>query len=230
MSKQDRQGARTPAELMSRYNFGKTFAEVMGFAESAQKTAEEAKETASKVDEKLTPEEIFNILTNNGKCQGLYRGEDGELYVNASYLATGVISSADGTVKIDLKNNCVTVDGKRKATVDGVTKDYKTQVVIAASGVKIFGENREGEMEETLNFEGGVGGVPAGIVNYALQESIGLVIATVSGVLTLGTSEAATEIAGSSVSIDSPTFDIRILRKQVYWKDNGNGTYTLCGS
>ena len=229
MSKQDRQGARNIAEFMSRYNFGKTFSEVMGFAESAQKSAEAASQTASELEKKLTSEEIFNLLTNNGKCQGLYRGEDGELYINASYLATGVISSADGTVKIDLKNNCVTVDGKRRATVNGVAKDYKTQVVLSASGMKIFGENSEGEMEETLNFDGGVGGVPAGITNNAWKESVGLLIAAVSGVLTLGTSEASTKIAGSSVSIDSPTEDVSVLGKQVSWKSNGDGTYTLVG-
>lgn len=32
MSKQDRQGARTPADLERRYSFGKTFAEVLGIA------------------------------------------------------------------------------------------------------------------------------------------------------------------------------------------------------
>lgn len=229
MSKQDRQGARTLAELMSRYNFGKSFAEVMGFAEAAQKAADEASESVSKLDKKLSPDEIFLRLTNNGKSQGLYRGDDGELYISASYIATGTLTSSDGTVKIDLGNNCVTVDGKRRVTVNGIQRDYKTQVVLSASGMKIFGENSEGEMEETLNFEGGVGGVPAGITNYAWAESVGLVIAAVSGVLTLGTSEAGTQIIGSSVSIDSPTGVAYILGKQVYWKDNGDGTYTFCG-
>lgn len=240
MSKQDRQGARNIAEFMSRYNFGKSFAEMFGLAKEAKRVAEEAKTTASKPAQNLTHEEIFNLLTKNGALQGLYRGEDGELYVNASYIVTdeflanliktGVITSKDGSVKIDLANNCVTVDGKRRATIDGVAKDYKTQVVISASGTKIFGENSAGEMEETLNFEGGVGGLPAGITNYAWKESVGLVIAALSGVLTLGTSEAGTEIAGSWVSVDSPTGDVRIFGKQVYWKDNGDGTSTLCGS
>lgn len=38
MSKQDRQGARTPADLERKYNFGKTFAELMGLALDAQKS------------------------------------------------------------------------------------------------------------------------------------------------------------------------------------------------
>lgn len=227
-SKQDRQGARTIAELNSRYNFGKSFAEAMDLAEAAQKTADDASESVSKLDEKLSQDEIFNRLTNNGKSQGLYRGEDGELYVNASYIATGILTSSDGTVKIDLRNNRVTVDGKRSATVNGITRDYKTQVIISASGMKIYGENGEGEMEEVIDFGGGVGGKPAGIINPSWLENTGLVIATASGVLTLGDSEAGTEISGSRVSIDSPTGDVSILGKQVYWKDNGDGTSTLC--
>lgn len=38
MSKQDRQGVRTPADLERKYNFGKTFAELMGLALDAQKS------------------------------------------------------------------------------------------------------------------------------------------------------------------------------------------------
>lgn len=39
----------------------------------------------------LTQEEIFNILTNNGKSEGIFM-EDGQLYINASYIGSGAIS------------------------------------------------------------------------------------------------------------------------------------------
>jgi hypothetical protein len=42
MSKQDRQGARTPADLEQKYQFGKTFAEILGVALDAQKSVEES--------------------------------------------------------------------------------------------------------------------------------------------------------------------------------------------
>ena len=44
MNKQDRQGVRTPAQLEEKYNFGKSFAEIMGIATDAQTAAEKAKE------------------------------------------------------------------------------------------------------------------------------------------------------------------------------------------
>ena len=101
MSKQDRQGARTVADIESRYNFRKSFSKVMGVAEEAAETAKEA----SKLDEKMTSEEIFLRLTKNGQLQGLYRGDDGELYVNANYIKSGIVSAdlIDGS-KLNIKN------------------------------------------------------------------------------------------------------------------------------
>ncbi len=46
MSRQDRQGARTPADLEYRYAFGKSFAELTGIATDARGIAEEAKKVA----------------------------------------------------------------------------------------------------------------------------------------------------------------------------------------
>lgn len=47
------------------------------------------------LDEELTQREIFNRLTNNGETQGLYMS-GGKLYVNATYLKTGIISDQYG--------------------------------------------------------------------------------------------------------------------------------------
>ena len=96
-NKQDRQGARTPADLEQRYRFGESFAEAMGLAKDAQVVATAAKEATDKLDNSLNSDEIFNRLTENGALQGLYK-EDGELYINASYLKTGVIQSEDGSI------------------------------------------------------------------------------------------------------------------------------------
>lgn len=88
-SKQDRQGARTPADLERKYNFGKTFEEVYGIAKSAQKSASEATVYVDKLDNSLNQEEIFKRLTTNDngeKMQGVFM-EDGEMYINAKYIA-----------------------------------------------------------------------------------------------------------------------------------------------
>lgn len=95
MSKQDRQGARTVPDLERKYNFGKTFAEILGVATDARTAADEARDAAAKANEVvngLDQEEIFNRLTNNSTDQGIYR-ENGKIYVNANFIKAGSISS-----------------------------------------------------------------------------------------------------------------------------------------
>ncbi len=102
-AKQDRVYTRTAADLERKYNFGKTFAEFMGLADSAKTAAASASEAVRALDESLTSQEVFNRLTNNGAVQGVYRGEDGNLYVNASFVKSGTLDSAvinGGTLNI----------------------------------------------------------------------------------------------------------------------------------
>lgn len=85
-AKQDGVSPRTPTDLERKYNWGQRFAEVIGIATDAQEKAEEVKSSVKDFDENLTSEEILNRLTNDGALQGLFRGEDGELYINAKYI------------------------------------------------------------------------------------------------------------------------------------------------
>lgn len=102
MSKQDRQGVRTAADLERKYRFGKSFAEVLGIAEEARELAEDAE---GKLDGNMTAEEIYNFLTNNGENQGLFRYEDGALYINAEYIkAVEALFEKKITVKGTLTN------------------------------------------------------------------------------------------------------------------------------
>ncbi len=132
-SKQDRQGARTPADLEQRYSFGKTFAEVYGLAERAQTAASDAKVYVDKLDNSLTQEEIFNRLTNNGEIQGVFM-EDGDLYVNAKYIANvaalfveKIISPVDEGVFIDMANGDISAKTLRNT-------DTNSKVDIGSDG------------------------------------------------------------------------------------------------
>lgn len=51
-------------------------------------------EVIDAVDKKLTQKDIFNRLTNNGASQGMFIDEaTGDVYFNASYIATGMLAS-----------------------------------------------------------------------------------------------------------------------------------------
>ena len=85
-AKQDSVYTRTPAQLEQKQGLGKRFAEVIKVATDARTVAEDAKRSAIELDKNLTSEEVFNRLTENGELQGLFRGEDGELYINAEFI------------------------------------------------------------------------------------------------------------------------------------------------
>ena len=58
------------------------------------------------LNDSLNQTEVFNRLTNNGALQGLYM-DNGNLYINASYIATGMLSDVDQTCIFDLNNGFI---------------------------------------------------------------------------------------------------------------------------
>lgn len=52
------------------------------------------------LDESLNQEEVFNRLTNNGAWQGIYTDENGDYFLNASFIASGVFTVLDDNGEI----------------------------------------------------------------------------------------------------------------------------------
>lgn len=76
-------------------------------------------------NESLTQDAIFNKLTNGGETQGIYLS-GGHVYLNASYLRTGVISGARG--KWDLTSGIISMwdtAGNETVHLDGNGKNNK---------------------------------------------------------------------------------------------------------
>jgi len=60
---------------------------------------------------RLNQTAIFNKLTNNGSVEGFFLGEDGQIYINATYLSTGILQSKDGsTFYLDLDEGILKMD------------------------------------------------------------------------------------------------------------------------
>ena len=57
---------------------------------SANQSASDANQAVTDLDNSLNQEGVFNRLTNNGQTQGIYL-QDGILYINASYIASGTV-------------------------------------------------------------------------------------------------------------------------------------------
>lgn len=154
MSKQDRQGVRTPADIERKYNIGKNFAAAQSSIQKNREFSDDVYQAVLALDQALDQEEIFDRLTNGGKAAAIYTDEAGNLYINASYikkgtllasLLTGTIKSADeAKIVIDLDSGTATLTGTLSGSVSGTvtTKaeasgEYTLQASLKSSGVTI---------------------------------------------------------------------------------------------
>lgn len=194
----------------------------------SNKTVDEiTKSKAADAVNAQTQADIFNKLTENGSLKGIYM-ENGELYINASYLKsgtinadlikTGAMTSQDGSLKFDLISNKIEIGegtGPRPA--------WDGKIVLDAFGVSGYGKNEvSNKFEKTINvfpgFRSSEDSVSmSGITALA---GVGLSIFTDGGTLSLGGIFGETEISGLKIKING---------KETSWKDNGDGTYTLIG-
>lgn len=108
----------------------------------------------------LTHEDIFNLLTNNGAWQGIYRGSDGKLYINFTYGRGGTLNlggKADtyGDGELHVYNyfdkEVVTIDNKGIIVLNyslGISADEKSISYVCITP-DVFGgiyisENKDG--------------------------------------------------------------------------------------
>ena len=70
-------------------------------------------------DDDMTQMKIFNLLTNNGAEQGIYM-KDNKVYINASYLAAGIIADVTNTNSWNLKTGYLKTT---RGTIGGFTID-----------------------------------------------------------------------------------------------------------
>lgn len=246
MSKQDRVASRTAEDVERKYNFGKTFAEVFGLAEDARNAAEVAQNAANEATEAvggLDQTEIFNLLTNNGELKGLFM-KDGELYINASYLVTGVIKSENGKLVIDLSgateptfNTGISTNG---LTIRGDSAGAQNLVKIEAlknsygswqAQGTFYSTNGKSLVSLTESFS--TDGVPIGSgMRFSSQDnSRSLNVYASNGLCGVSLFKDGSSIGALQVLSDG-TSNLTINKingKTVSWKDNGDGTFTLIG-
>lgn len=77
----------------------------------------QAQDKVDELDDSLTQREVFNRLTNNGATQGIYLS-GGLLYVNASYIETGIISDRLGRNTWNLSTGKLTTNYMTANNID----------------------------------------------------------------------------------------------------------------
>ena len=175
--------------------------------EIAQSKAETAVNSQTQAD-------IFNKLTNGGAANGLYMLDDGQLYINASYIKSGsivadmiksgVIESNDGLLKFDLDNGVLTSESE--------TGNHSSR--ITSGRWIIYGKDADGSMFRSIHIIGGY--VDNGETEYAAS-----IVSDRDLVISCGDYRGL--FLGDGTNL------IQIGGKTTSWKPNGDGTFTLIG-
>lgn len=94
------------------------------------------------LNETLNQTEIFNRLTNNGKTQGIYM-QNGLIYVNASYIQTGILSVKDTKNNETFYANTENGEVRIKATSFSLTSGKTIEDIAqdAVDNIQIGGRN-----------------------------------------------------------------------------------------
>lgn len=220
MSRQDRQGVRRPADLEQKYNFPKRFDEAMEAAATAQKAVEA-------LDGQLDQAEVFNRLTNNGASQGLFLDNNGDIFINASYLVTGILKSLDNeTFYLDLVNGILrgkfqefsiagkTVEeiaGEKSSTAQGNAEKYADtaakNAVDAQTQTDVFNKLTNNGSAQGIYYKDGQLYINASYLAAGILKTAN----------------------GTTFHLDIAKNALKIAGKTVSWKENDDGDFVLVG-
>lgn len=105
------------------------------------------------LDQSLTQQNVFNRLTNNGQAQGIYL-QNGLLYINGTYIQTGIITSQNNTgTSFNLNNGVLTTVGD-----NGGLTTYNTTTELGHGTIKIYdGEGATKTLSATMGCGDGTG-------------------------------------------------------------------------
>lgn len=114
-----------------------------------------ARQISEALDHSLTQQEVFDRLTGNGAAQGLFLTQDGQLFINASYIYSGLLTlgglnnengtmrvlDASGNVICTLNNTGVDITEGSVATY---SQDRLTRAILSDGQVSIQYWGRDG--------------------------------------------------------------------------------------
>ena len=122
-----------PGEVTDEYPY------IGGTTKALTEAKEYAQELTEALDSELDQEGVFNRLTNGGRAEGVYL-EDGKLYINASYIVTGIITDKHGKNKWDLENGAFRMDD---GTIDLRSSDGNAGFSVGKYGDVAIGQKPE---------------------------------------------------------------------------------------
>lgn len=125
-------------------------------------------------DDDLTQQKVFNRLTNNGRTQGVYLS-NGLLYINATYMSTGIISDKTGRNKWNLTSGELTTNymTANYMTANGTFKcGYTNYYTMLNSSGQMRGYRTDNSSTRSVGFidySTSVRDINTGALSYGLQ-------------------------------------------------------------
>ena len=106
----------------------------------------------SAFDTALDQQKVFNKLTNNGTVQGITLDSNtGNLYINATYIATGILSDTQGNNSWNLKTGALTMKNGSINIGNGAFK-VSTAGKMTATGAEISGKVSSSMFDSTSGY------------------------------------------------------------------------------
>ncbi len=195
-----------------------------------------AESKASSAVNAQTQQTIFNKLTNNGQTQGIYLS-NGKVYINATYIAAGILADANNNTSFNLSTGALTMQKGSINIGDGTFK-VTSSGALTATSANIEGTIKAGsssgywvKLSSTGEMQGGYGSSKYGYIDFSAetvhtptgQEYNGVQIQ--GGVLRISTYMIAVA-RSTSTSTTATTGANGTLDYISAIQDNGDGTIT----
>lgn len=171
-------------------------------AKQGQEIGETAKNEALRAIKGQSPESVFNILTDGGRIQGIYVQDD-VWYINAEIAK--VVNLIAESVKSESENS--------------------TMIVNSAMFKLLFGEN------ETVKITNQFDGLPIVYMKDYSEDGVETNVSelTPHHLKVGGTSLLPVFYVSANSGVANLWLNAEENGKELFWKDNGDGTYNLAG-
>lgn len=129
----------------------------------------QAQDKVDALDDSLTQRDVFNRLTNNGATQGIYLS-GGKVYINATYIETGIISDRYGRSTWNLNTGSLTTNYMTANNIDanGTFECGSASNLIRLASGEITGYE-DGTQIGTIDFSAHMRDVSTGKLTAGLQ-------------------------------------------------------------
>ena len=193
-----------------------------------------AESKASAAVNAQTQQTIFNKLTNNGQTQGIYLS-NGKVYINATYIAAGILADANNNTSFNLSTGALTMQKGSINIGDGTFK-VTSSGALTATSANIEGTIKAGsssgywvKLSSTGEMQGGYGSSKYGYIDFSAScrdiddGEVYRGVQIQGGCLRISTRiiTVARSTSTSTTTTDGGSGTLRYVKKI---EDNGDGT------